>query len=251
MKKLFILIFFSIAGIHIYAGELEDVLQKANTLYNAERYEEASSLYQQLVDSDIVSAKLYYNLGNAYYKNDQIPQAIYYYEKAKKWDPGNEDIIHNLEVANQKIVDKPELVPELFFESWWKAWLRFFSANQWAIISLILFNAIFLLASVFFLSRSVRSKKMSFYGGLIIAFISLFSFYFSYKSYEYAVSHDEAIVFSPSVVVKSSPNDKSVDLFVIHEGLKIKLIENEGDWSKIRIGNGKIGWIPKQDYRKI
>ena len=242
---------FIFSSLVIQAGEAEDVFEKATVLYNAERYDEAASLYQQLIDSDFEQADLYYNLGNAYYKAKKIPYAIYYYEKAKKLSPGDEDILHNLKIANQQIVDKLELVPEPFFELWWNTWLRFFSPNQWSIIALVLFNLIFLLASLFFLSRSVRWKKISFYSGLITLVLTVFAFFFAYQSYHSAMQHEEAIIFTPSVVVKSSPNEKSVDLFVIHEGLKVKLIQKEKDWTKIRIGNGKIGWVLKEEYREI
>ncbi len=251
MKKLIVLSLIILSGIMLRAGALEETLRKANTLYNAERYEEAAKLYQQIVDSDIVSARLYYNLGNAYYKSNKLPEAIYYYEKAKKLDPANEDIAHNLKIANGKIVDKLEEVPEVFFAAWWKSRLQMFSPDQWTIISLSLFFIIFLLASIFFLSRNIRVKKMSFYGGILVIILTAFSFYFAYRSYQTATQHNEAVIFAPSVVVKSSPNEKSVDLFVIHEGLKVDILENENNWSKIKIGNGKIGWIPQEVFKKI
>ncbi len=246
-----IMLLFVFSSLVLKADEAEKVFEKATVLYNAERYDEAAALYQQLVDSDFEQPDLYYNLGNAYFKAKKIPYAIYYYEKARKLSPSDEDILHNLEIANQQIVDKLELVPEPFVKLWWNTWLRFFSPNQWTIIALVLFSLIFLSASLFFLSRSVNLKKVSFYSGLIVFVLTVFAFFFAYQSYHSAKQHEEAIIFSPSVVVKSSPNEKSVDLFVIHEGLKVKLIQKEKDWTKIRIGNGKIGWVLKGEYREI
>ena len=235
----------------LWAGEAEKVFEKANMLYNNERYAEAASLYQQLVDSDFEHPDLYYNLGNAYFKSNEIPKAIYYYEKARKLAPNDKEILHNIEIANRYIIDKPDIVPEPFYKVWWNTWLTLFTPNQWAVIALVLFNILFLLATIFFLIKDVKWKKISFYSGLIILVFTVFSFFFAYHSYKNSIDHSEAIIFSPSVVVKSSPNEKSVDLFVIHEGLKVKLLEDENGWTKIKIGNGKIGWIKDDDYRKI
>ena len=253
MKTLnIVLIFFLISlSLTMQANEAEKVFEKATILYNAERYEEAVTLFQQLVDSDFEQTDLCYNLGNAYFKAGNIPNAIFYFEKAKKLAPSDEDVLHNLQIANQQITDRLELVPEPFYKTWWNTWLQFFSPNQWTRIALVLFSLIFLLASLFFLIREVKYRKVSFYSGLVVLVITLFSFFFAYESYQRANRHNEAIIFTPSVVVKSSPNEKSVDLFVIHEGLKVKLLQKEGSWTKIRIGNGKIGWVLQEEYRRI
>ncbi|MBN2173660.1 MAG: tetratricopeptide repeat protein [Bacteroidales bacterium] len=251
MKKLIgIIILFLLIGSTI-ALPVDTLYFKANAAYSNEMYADAAHLYQQIVDKGYESSDLYYNLGNAYFKTNDIPSAILYYEKAKKLRPNDEDINFNLKIANTKIVDKIEPVPELFLKEWWRSLYNMFSANTWAKISIGGFILFFVLLAFYLLSKLMKIRKLAFYSGLVILFFTIFSFTIAYKKYNLVTKQKEAIVFTPTITVKSSPNPNSVDLFVIHEGSKVQIMEKVGDWYEIKIANGSVGWLPGQSIKQI
>ena len=252
MKQLFILsaVLVLIFG-NLFAEKPDSLFFKANLAYDNGYFQEAADNYLLIKDSGYESADLYFNMGNAYYKLNNFPSAILYYEKAKKLDPNNEDITFNLGVANAKIVDKIEPVPELFFKTWWRSFYNMFSANTWAIISVVSFMVFFILLAFYLLSRITPIRKLAFYSGLFVLFITLFTFSLSYQKYHTFHHENYAIVFTPTITVKSSPNPNSVDLFVIHEGAKVQIKDNVGSWVEIRIANGSVGWLPSESLQKI
>ncbi len=230
---------------------LQQTIAEANKAYDDGLYNQSIELYQAVIDSGYTSTELYYNLGNAYFKLKDIPSAILYYEKAKKTAPKNEDILFNLNIAKTRIVDRIDEVPELFYIKWWKSFVNLFSLNTWTILSLISFSIIFVCATVFFISRNTNLRKFSFWFGILIIFFSFISFTISYQKYfEYREQH-EAIIFTPTITVKSSPNQNSIDLFVIHEGTKIEIIDKVEGWYEIRIANGSVGWLPAHAIKMI
>jgi len=226
-------------------------LDKANNEYAKGNYQSAIDLYLQIIKTGYIAPELYYNLGNAYFKSNNFPSAILFYEKAKKLNPADEDIDFNIKVANNKIVDKIDIVPELFYIRWWKAVYNLYSANGWAILSIISLTILFLLIGLYLFSKKIAVRKLCFgfsFLFLILAALTLNSAFIQQKQ---LISSKEAIVFTPTVSVKSSPDANSVDLFVIHEGIKIEITDNIGDWSEIKIANGSKGWIKKDSYEKI
>lgn len=235
----------------VYSSGIDSLYFKANAAYNNAYYEDAIKNYIKVIDSGFESADLYYNLGNAYFKSEDIPSAILYYEKALKLQPNDEDIQFNLQVANTKIVDKIEPVPVLFYKKWWRSIYNMFTANSWAKISvggLILFV---ILLAFYLLSRLIRIRKMAFFTGLAILLLTLFAFAISLQKYQHLSNNREAIIFTPTITVKSSPNPNSVDLFVIHEGSKVELRDKVGSWYEIRIANGSVGWLPETALKII
>ena len=248
--KVYILTFFIIITQSVFGGN-SATIDSANTAYAKNDFQKAITLYQSIVDSDYEASDLYYNLGNSYFKTSDIPPAILYWEKALKLSPNDEDIDFNLKVANTLIADKIEAVPELFIKEWWKSLCNLFASNTWTKIGLVDFFIFIILLAFFRLSRSLALRKSSFWIGMVFLFFSLLSLGIAYTQYQSNIAHKEAIVFTPSLTVKSSPDEKSTDLFVIHEGLKIELLDNVGDWYKIKIANGSIGWIVEDDFRRI
>lgn len=234
-----------------FAGIADNLFQQANDEYNKGLYAEAIEHYQQILDTRYESAELYYNLGNAYFKTNDIPSAILYYEKARKLNPNDEDIFFNLSVANTKIVDKIEPVPELFIWQWWRAIYNLFSADTWSNISIILFIMFFVLLAFYLLSKLIIIRKAAFYSGLIVLGFTIATFLLSYQKFHILKNQKEAIVFSATITVKSSPNPNSVDLFVLHEGSKVKIIEKVGEWNEIKIANGSVGWLPANALKNI
>ena len=221
----------------------ETWFEQANAAYNAGRYDTAVILYEKVVDLGMESVPLYYNMGNAYYKKQDYPMAIYYYEKALKIDPSNEELQTNLAIANRAIVDKIEPVPESFIEKGWHNMRTWLSGNQWAWCSIIAF-ALFLAALLLFLrARRIGMRKLGFFMGVIFLIVFAFSVVFAAQLKHAANTQDQAIVMTPTVTVKSSPSDDGVDLFVLHEGTKVSVLESSNGWNKIRIANGSVGWL--------
>ncbi|MEA3477472.1 MAG: tetratricopeptide repeat protein [Bacteroidota bacterium] len=227
------------------------VIEQANQAYNAGAYQEAIDLYNDVLKEDYSSAALYYNLGNAYFKINDIPSAILNYEKALKLNPNDQQIQFNLNIANSQIVDKIEAVPDMFYVRWWKDFSKTFSSDDWARIAIGLYLMIILLAAVFIISRSPGLRRISFWAGLATGIMLIISTTISYQKYNQQINDKYAIIFSPTITVKSSPSRSSVDLFVIHEGTKVEITDQVEGWHEIRIVNGSIGWVPQNILKKI
>ncbi len=250
---LLILIFFigNILGLEANAQNPEDILSKANELYNNSAYDSAAVMYKKIIDKGYSSAALYYNLGNTYYKLRDYPMSIFYYEKSLKLDPNNEDAKHNLEIANAFTSDKIETVPDLFIKTWWNNLSNIFTANTWAIISLIFLAILLLCIFLYLIARTRILKKTMFFSCILLIILTTSIFSISAKKYNYIKSNNNGIIIAPTITVKSSPSTSSVDLFVLHEGSKIKILDNTGDWEKIKIANGSIGWLPSSSIIKF
>ncbi len=223
----------------------------ANYYYNESRYDTALVIYERILDEGFVSSPLLYNIGNTYFKLRNYPMAILYYEKALKIDPTDEEVRQNLAIANALITDKIEPLPEFFMKRWWRNIGNSLSANGWATISLVFFA--FLLVSVFFYltTRSVGLKKTTFFTTLLLLLMCVCSVIFAYQKKQYLENHDEAIVMTPTITVKSSPSSSGVDLFVLHEGTKVEILDKVDNWDKIRIADGSVGWMPSSSSIKF
>lgn len=223
----------------------------ANASYNKGQFKEALAGYQQILNEGYESAALYFNTGNAFYKTGDVNSALLYYGKAHKLSPGDEDINNNIRFVNQKTTDKIDEAPEFFLAKWWHGFILGISANTLGIISVILF----LLASgvlvLYFFARSVGLKKASFYISLVFYILGAFAIFIGCMQVNYFNSHHEAIVFSNSVNVRSSPAEKSAALFVIHDGTKVGVLDKNNGWLKIKLANGSEGWIKGQDAKEI
>jgi len=229
----------------------DSLIYKANEAYNQGLYDSAIATYEQVLDENLESYRLYYNIGNAYFKNNDIPSAILYYEKAKKLAPNDEDVSFNLSIANSMIVDKIEKVPEMFYQKWWNYFYNMFDADTWTIISVVSWLILLLFLGIFILAKTRRVKKMSFYFGLLFLFTSLATFGLASHKYYYTKEHKDAIVFTPTITAKSSPTRSAVDLFVIHEGTKVRIVDQVQGWVKIKLHNGSIGWLPGDAVKRI
>ena len=233
------------------AQDYQANLYTAEHLYASAKYDSAALIYQAIIDSGYQSPELYFNLGNSYYKLQEIPSAILYYEKALKLNPNDENIIFNLQHCNTMIPDRIDEVPSIFFVRWYKGLYNYFPIDIWAYIGLGLFSLFSFFLLLYFLSSRVFWKKMGFWLATLFLFLSLFSFFLTSQKYSSFKQHDEAIVFTPSITIKSSPNENSVDLFVIHEGTKVQILDQVGTWRKIKIQNGSVGWIEMENIQVI
>ncbi|MGE0637548.1 MAG: tetratricopeptide repeat protein [Bacteroidia bacterium] len=221
---------------------------EANELYKKAEYQAAIEKYELVLKSNFVSGELYYNLGNAYFKINQIPMAILCYERAKKLMPGDEDVEFNLSIANLKIVDKIEVMPRLFFYRWMDSVMNIFSFEGWAVAGIISI-VLALLSFVFFrITEAPSNRKVFFYSGLVLLIFTIKSFWIANIQYKDATGENTAIVFTPTVNVKSSPVANGTNLFVLHEGTKVQLLDKVGEWSKIKLSDGNQGWVETTSF---
>lgn len=249
--KYFFLFIVIVTGPSLWAANPDSLMTLANKAYDQQKYDSAIDLYNRVLSEGWVSPKLYYNLGDAYFRKKNLPEAILYFEKAKKLDPNNKNIQYNLNIANSMIVDKIDHVPQFFLKRWWTYFYNLFDANTWTILFLISFALFVLFIGVFFFSRTRKGKQISFFIGFLFLILTVASFGLASQRTYYTKNQKEAIVFTPSITAKSSPSPNSVDLFVIHEGTKVQLLDHVDGWVKIKISNGSIGWLPENAVKKI
>lgn len=228
-----------------------DLFTQGNNYYAKADYKQAVAVYKQLLKADVQSSALYFNLGNAYYKLDELPSAILNYEKAYKLSPNDDDIRVNIQLANQKIADKIEAVPQLFVTQWWRNFMLSFSLNTWSVLGVVFFVLGFLALITYLFAQILGVKKSAFYAGLSLLILALVCLVTGTAQHHYFNKHQEAILFSGAVNAKSAPNDSQKTVFVIHEGTKVKISKKEGEWVKIELPNGNVGWIAYSAVRVI
>jgi len=252
MKRYTLLILLSLAALTMKAQtQNEQWFEQANAAYNVGSYDTAVMLYEQILATDMESVPLYYNMGNAYYKMREYPMAIYYYEKALKLDPSNDDVRTNLEIANLAIVDKIEPVPQTFIVKGWNGLKHKLSGDEWAYVSIGAFALLLVAVYLFLRARRTGWRKLGFFGGIVVFVVLVLSVLFAGQLKQAASKQDQAIVMAPTVTVKSSPNEASVDLFVLHEGTKVSLLDEADGWNKIKIANGSVGWLQADFIRRF
>ncbi len=253
MKKKWLLVislFVFFVG-EVSSQEVRSLVDSANQYYSEGRYKQAIKYYEQVLDRGYESAGIYYNLGNAYYKANQLAPAILNYERARLREPGNEDIRYNLQLARSQITDRIENMPDFFISRWIRQLIDFFPSDIWATISMVTFLAFLALFSVYLYSQRVGLKKTGFWVGLLALVIAVASFVFAFRHKEEVMDSEQAIVFAPKVTVKSSPAESGTDLFVIHEGTKVYIEDNMGEWFEIRLSDGSLGWLRKKNVEPI
>lgn len=233
-----------IAAGNSFAGTGHAVIDSANAAYVKADYEKAAKLYEDVLSSGVEAAEVYYNLGNAYFRLNQVGPAILNYEKAKKLAPNDEDILHNLELANQRTIDKIEAVPQLFIEEWKSGFRNTFTEKGWSIVTIISFTLMFVMAGLMIAGRTVRQRQLYFAVGILLLISTVVSFIMARQQYTAAIHNTEAVVMSPTVTAKGSPSDAGTRLFVIHEGTKVQIDDTNGSWVEIRLANGSVGWVP-------
>ncbi len=220
-----------------------DKMKTADSLYTAEKYQEAVALYEEVLQEGKESAELYFNLGNAYFKTGDINHAILNFERARLLDPNDEDIAFNLQVANQYVVTSVEPLPQPFFARWSNAVINLNSADSWGRISLIAFFCFLVFLGLFLFAKSAGIKRFSFILGILSIVISLFAFSFASKQQSKIRNRNHAIVFCPRVTVKSSPSENGTDLFLIYEGVKVEITDSLDVWKEVKLLDGNLGWL--------
>lgn len=244
-----LLSFFVLIFTNSYAANT--TLDSANTAYSKGDYNKAISLYESILSNGQEAPEVYYNLGNAYYKKNTIGLAILNYERAKKLKPADEDIAVNLKFANQKIEDKIDVAPQLFLTEWKNGIVYLMNETSWSVFCIAVTILALLLFGIYASSYNKRLKQLGFYGGLVFLIAAVLLFFIAQHSYELSKNSSEAVIVSPSVTIVGSPDEKSTKLFILHEGTKVNITQEEGDWMEVKIANGNVGWIKKQNVIPI
>lgn len=231
--------------------EEESLMQRANSFYQQGSYDKAIEVYHKIISDGYSSRELYYNLGNSYFKSGMIGYAILNYEKAQKISPNDEDVAYNLRIANARTVDKIEAMPKIFLVRWWEGLLNFFSVNGWTVLSYIIYLALLAAAGWYFFAGSQTMQKWLLISGFAIGAVLIFSIIILASRYNYDNGKEYAVVTQSAVTVKLSPDEKSGDAFIVHEGIKVSLEDKVDQWVKVRLADGKVGWLPQGDMQKI
>jgi len=228
-----------------------DKFYQGVTYFTAGSYKEALQAWTEIYNTGYRSANLEYNIGNAYFKLNNIPFAILFYERASLLKPADENIIYNLQIARTLIVDRFQEIPELFFIRWYNFVSLFLSSNSWAKISIFSFIFFLLLLSLYIYSPRYRFKVIGFWLAVFLFIISLSSLAFSARNKALVIDSHKAIITNPVVNGKSSPDKSGNDLFVLHEGTKVTVEDKAGEWYEIRLSDGNKGWIPQNSVTVI
>lgn len=223
----------------------EQLWEKANSLYTVEEYQQAILLYEQILSSGIESAKLYFNLGNAYFKNGNISSAVLNYERAKLLAPHDEDIEFNIMFANQFVATDAEALPKPFFLRWKESTANLFPADIWSVLSISAFILFLVALGLFLFGKNIFLRKISFWAGILLIIFSWFSYSFANGQKKEIENRNYAIVFCPRTTVKSAPSETGTDLFIIYEGLKVEITDSLNSWKEIKLSDGNKGWLPE------
>lgn len=249
MKYLITLICLVIATIGW--GQDQDNFDKATTLYQKGDYTQAAAVYSSILKSGKESSALYYNLGNTYYKLNNVPESIYYYEKALQLDPENADAKNNLIFANQMKVDAITPLPKTWVRQLSDGIVGLFSAHTWAVLSIIGVFAFVLSFLLYYFVERTALKRTFFSLMLVFLFFAVGSYTLAHFCHKQVSQTQYAILFDKTVRVFSDANAYSSEVMQLHEGTKVEIIEDAKDWVKIRLVNGKTGWTKVNSLRKL
>jgi len=243
MKNLFKTIaILSILATFIYAQDVEYLFAKANDYYQQENYSEAIKIYEEILTNGKVSGTLYYNLGNAYYKIDEIGKAILYYEKAKILMPDDENIAFNLKLVNVKVQDRIQVPRESFIVKLHNNFINLFSIKVWSILfsSFILFAVLVFFISVIIAKYNFKSSRNIIIISMVLALVT---FYPTWQKHQKEELTTKGVVLEERIDVFAAPDGESTTLFNIHEGTLFSILDTDGNWFKIELIDGKQGWV--------
>ena len=235
----------------INAQDLETLMKTGNNFYQNKQYQEAIENYESILQQGYVSGDLYYNLGNSYFRIGAIGNAILFYERALKISPSHEDAAYNLRIANARTVDKIQEITPLFFIKWWNILLSTFTSTGWQTIIFIFYILLLTCIAVYFLVRNLQTQKFAFIFGSLNIVALLIALILFFSSLERESSNDYGILLKSVATAKISPDAQSNDAFVIHEGIKFRIEDQVKNWVKIKLADGKVGWLTENSFDLI
>lgn len=233
----------------------KDVVSAANEAYRNQDFKKSIELFEKAVAdasiNNMVSSELYYNLGNAYFRDNQLGKAILNYERALLLDPGDSDIRHNLRFVNNMKVDRITPAGDIFISNWFKAIRNLYGSNVWAVIAVVSFIIFIISLAAYLFVNVLWVRKTAFYSGIVVFFLMIIFNIFSFSQKREQVRGDNAIVMVGAAAVNASPDANSNELFELHEGTKVKVRSIDGNWYEIEIVNGSVGWTRKDNIEII
>lgn len=229
----------------------EKYFDQGNTLYNEGKYTEALDRYEAILKTDVHSAELYFNIANAHYKLNHIAPSIYYYEKAIALKPNDKDIKNNLAFANNMKVDAIDNLPEIGLSKFVKNFAKTMSFDNWAILSIVLVTLFVLLYLAYYFAYATGKKRLYFVSSMLSLFLTFIALGFTFYNYDLVQKNNPAIVFAQESEVKSEPNKRSDEAFILHEGTKVQVLDTVNNWKKIKLSDGKTGWISNSDIKML
>lgn len=232
-------------------GQNQTFFEQGKELYKAEKYQEAIESWMKILKANHHSDAIYFNIANAHYKLNNIGPSIYYYEKALQLNPDDEDIRNNLTFAENAKIDVIEPLPETIFKRWYDAISGIMSYDGWAIFATILSALFVVLFLLYYFSYSEGKKRFLFTAAAFTVFIFLFSLTLAFKTYADYKNTRLAILFAESSEVRSEPRLGSEPSFVLHEGTKVHILDEDGQWYRIKLADGKDGWVPASDLKEL
>lgn len=250
MKK----IFFSIAllfSLIVASQTSNELFSKANNLYKNGEYTKAIELYTSIEKEGLKSGDLFFNLGNCYYKLNKVAPSIYYYEKALKVNPTHEDASFNLAFAKRMTIDVIEELPQTFLQRFSSNVIQKLPFDTWAIIAVLASFLASILFLLYHFSTSSRKKLFYFNTSILAALVMAISVFFAFHNYKTVQKNRTAIIFVDKVEIKNAPSTRSEVVFELHEGTKVVILDELENWQKIKIADGKIGWIYADDLKEI
>jgi tetratricopeptide (TPR) repeat protein len=241
----------SFSGAGMQAQTPDSLFSSANKLYQQEKYIEALDQYQKIEKQDLESVSLYFNMANIYYRTNQVAPAVYYYEKALKLNPNDKDIQVNLEFANRMILDNIEPLPKSLWQKFMESTVLRFTYETWSKIAVGLAFVFALLFLMYHFSYSTGKKRIYFITSILSVIFVTISLFFAYRNKHHVNNNIEAIIFSAAAPVKNAPTNSSDVYFELHEGTKVLILETLDNWKKIKIADGKMGWIDSAALKEI
>jgi len=250
MKKLFFLVLV-ISSNFIIAQTTNKLFENANTLYKEAKYTEAIKLYEKIETSNQVSADLYFNLGNCYYKLNKVAPTIYYYEKALKLQPLHRAAANNLVFAKRLTLDVIEELPKTFLQKLDENYVKKLSYNQWAIVVVVLSFIASILFLLFYFAESSSRKRLYFVISILSFLLFFVSIGITFNQFKWSEKNVKAIVFSEKTSIQNAPTLNSDAVFTLHEGTKVTVLDAVDNWKKIKLTDGKTGWILSDELKEI
>lgn len=249
MKKAFYILIFLLSSISM--AQNENLFEQGNALYNDGNYTEAIEKYQAILKRGKHSAELYFNLGNSYYKLNNIAPSIYYYEKALQLAPNDKDILNNISFARNMTIDVVDTIPEVGFSKLINNITNMMSFDAWSIMAVGLVILFVILFLSYYFSYISTKKRIAFVISLASIVLACTSLSFAYHKYNLEKNDKPAIVFAKESQIKSEPNLRSSEAFKLHEGTKVQILDTVNNWKRIKLDDGKTGWIVSEDIKAL
>lgn len=240
------------AVVDTLSGDAAVLWEEGVTAFNDNKFAQAASCWESIHSSGKSSPELFYNLGNAYFKQGNYPRAVLNYERALKMDPSYKDARYNLDFTSNFVQDKIEPVPEFILKTFARNVSRMFDSNTWAWLFIIFLALTLVMVVLFIMAPKPASRKWGFFSGIFFFILSLCCLGFSAWQKSDFSKADGAIIMAPVTTVKSSPSDDGgKNLFILHEGSKVQIIDEVGGWKNISLADGRQGWIKDSDLEII